>query len=122
MKTFPPLPNLFVAPPPSKLLLSAAFASEGPRGACDRHVLEPPGHSNSPPPPHWPGPLLGPGRGVATGLLGGGGGRSWDSWWLAGVSVRGGGKGVVTPTETNVHGDALCFMLKTWAIHKTRRN
>ena len=28
-------------------------------------------------------------------------------------------KGFVTPTETNVHGDALCFMGKTWARHKT---
>ena len=23
------------------------------------------------------------------------------------------------PTETNIHGDALCFMVKTWARHKT---
>ena len=23
------------------------------------------------------------------------------------------------PTETDVHGDALCFMVKTWARHKT---
>ena len=28
-------------------------------------------------------------------------------------------KGVVTPTETNVHGDALCLVVKTWARHKT---
>ena len=28
-------------------------------------------------------------------------------------------KGFVTPTRTNVHGDALCFMVKTWARHKT---
>ena len=28
-------------------------------------------------------------------------------------------KGFVTPTETDVHGDALCFMVKTWARHKT---
>ena len=27
--------------------------------------------------------------------------------------------GFVTPTETNVHGDALRFMGKTWARHKT---
>ena len=27
--------------------------------------------------------------------------------------------GFVTPTETNVHGDALCSMVKTWAGHKT---
>ena len=32
---------------------------------------------------------------------------------------RGGGTGFVTPTEMNVHGDALCFMVKTWARHKT---
>ena len=32
---------------------------------------------------------------------------------------EGGGKGFVTPTEKNVHGDALCFMVKTWARHKT---
>ena len=33
----------------------------------------------------------------------------------------GGGRaeGFVTPSETNVHGDALCFMVKTWARHKT---
>ena len=28
-------------------------------------------------------------------------------------------EGIVTPTETNVHGDALCFIVKTWARHKT---
>ena len=28
-------------------------------------------------------------------------------------------KRVVTPTETNVHGEALCFMVKTWARHMT---
>jgi len=28
-------------------------------------------------------------------------------------------KGSVMPTETNNHGDALCFMVKTWARHKT---
>ena len=28
-------------------------------------------------------------------------------------------KGFVTPTETNVHGDALCFMAETWAGHRT---
>ena len=31
----------------------------------------------------------------------------------------GGKGGFVTPTENNVHGDALCFMVKTWATHKT---
>ena len=31
----------------------------------------------------------------------------------------GGGGQSATPTETNVHGDALCFMVKTWARHKT---
>ena len=25
----------------------------------------------------------------------------------------------MTPIETNVHGDALCVMVKTWARHKT---
>ena len=30
------------------------------------------------------------------------------------------GKRFVTPTATNVHGDALYFMVKTWAKHKTR--
>ena len=30
-----------------------------------------------------------------------------------------GKKRFVTPTETNVHTDALCFMVKTWARHKT---
>ena len=28
-------------------------------------------------------------------------------------------KGFVPPTEMNVHRDALCFMGKTWARHKT---
>ena len=28
-------------------------------------------------------------------------------------------KAFVTPPETNVHGDALCFMVKTWARYKT---
>ena len=28
-------------------------------------------------------------------------------------------KGFITPTEANVHGDARCFMAKTWARHKT---
>ena len=33
----------------------------------------------------------------------------------AGLSVRGvGNKGFVTPTDTNVHGDALCFMVNEW--------
>ena len=27
----------------------------------------------------------------------------------------------VTPTETNVHGDAVCFVVKTWAEHKTTK-
>ena len=27
-------------------------------------------------------------------------------------------KSFVTPTQTNVHRDALCFMVKTWATHK----
>ena len=37
-----------------------------------------------------------------------------------GLSSRGKkGGGVVTPTETNVHGDALYFIVKTWARHKT---
>ena len=38
------------------------------------------------------------------------------------LSLGGGGGeegGLVTPTETNVHRDALCFMAKTWARHKT---
>ena len=35
----------------------------------------------------------------------------------AGLSLK--KKGLVTPTETKFHGDALCFMVKTWARHKT---
>ena len=31
-------------------------------------------------------------------------------------------KGFVTPTDTNVHRHALCFTVKTWAIHKTTEN
>ena len=42
--------------------------------------------------------------------LGGGAGRS-----LRGKER----KGFTTPTETNVHRDALCFLVKTWARHKT---
>ena len=30
-----------------------------------------------------------------------------------------GGRGFVTPTKTNVHGDAICFVVKTWARHIT---
>ena len=30
-----------------------------------------------------------------------------------------GRKRFVTPTETNLHGDALCFMVKAWTKHKT---
>ena len=37
-----------------------------------------------------------------------------------GLSLTGGGEyGFVTSTQTNVHGDALCFMVKTWGRHKT---
>ena len=32
---------------------------------------------------------------------------------------RGVGGAFLTPTETNGHGDALCFMVKAWARHKT---
>ena len=28
-------------------------------------------------------------------------------------------KNIATPTETSVHRDALCFLVKTWARHKT---
>ena len=34
-------------------------------------------------------------------------------------AVLKGGGGSVTPTETNIHGHALCFMVKTWARHNT---
>ena len=38
----------------------------------------------------------------------------------SGLSLREKGRaGFVTPTEANVHGDALCFMGRTWATHKT---
>ena len=38
----------------------------------------------------------------------------------AGVALGwGGGEGLATPTETNVRGDALRFVGKTWARHKT---
>ena len=36
----------------------------------------------------------------------------------AGLSLRG-KKEFVTPTETNLHGDALCFIIKPRTIHKT---
>ena len=39
--------------------------------------------------------------------------RSWT-----GLSFRR-RQAFVTPTETNVHGDALCFMVNKWARHKT---
>ena len=29
--------------------------------------------------------------------------------------------GFVTPTETTLHGDALCFTAKTWTRHKTTK-
>ena len=35
------------------------------------------------------------------------------------VLKQGEKRGFVTPTEPNVHGDALCFIVKTWARHKT---
>ena len=35
-----------------------------------------------------------------------------------GLSLRG-KRGLITPTEGIVHGDALCFMGKTWVTHKT---
>ena len=50
-------------------------------------------------------------------------GGGWWWWWgVAGLSLmekKEKRKGFVTPTETTVHGDALCFMGKTWARHKT---
>ena len=55
----------------------------------------------------------------------GGGGRVWEKagQWVSGLALREEKKkkkkGFVTPTETNLHGDALCFMGKTWARHKT---
>ena len=30
-------------------------------------------------------------------------------------------KGLVMPTETNLHGEALCCTVKTWAGHKTTK-
>ena len=51
-------------------------------------------------------------------ILTGGGGRAgevfwlcWDFWDPPGLSVRGKKKTFATPTETNIHGDALCFMV-----------
>ena len=44
--------------------------------------------------------------------------RGWGFQGEMGLSLGGGG-GFVTPTETKVHGDAFCFMVKTWATHKT---
>ena len=41
--------------------------------------------------------------------------RAWVWVWVCGRAVLKGGFG--TPTETNLHGDALCFMGKTWARH-----
>ena len=60
--------------------------------------------------------------------------RSIGQWQIqlsndsgSGGGGKGGGRGVlknkkkaiVTPTETNIHRDALCFMVKTWARHNT---
>ena len=41
--------------------------------------------------------------------------------WTLGTRavLKGGQRGLATPTETNVHRDALCFMAKTRARHKT---
>ena len=36
-----------------------------------------------------------------------------------GLYLRRKKKRFMTPTETKLHGDALCFMVKTWATHKT---
>ena len=33
--------------------------------------------------------------------------------------LKEGKKGSVAPTKPNVHGDALCFVVKTWTRHKT---
>ena len=38
------------------------------------------------------------------------------------ATLKGEKKGFVMPTETNVHGDALCFMVKTWATTETALN
>ena len=46
--------------------------------------------------------------------------HGWPSQTHRGLSLKGGKRtGFVTPTETNLHGDALCFMVKTWARQKT---
>ena len=38
----------------------------------------------------------------------------------AGLSLRGGEiRACVTATETTVHGDTICFMVKAWARHTT---
>ena len=34
---------------------------------------------------------------------------------ISGAVLKAKKRGFVTPTETNVHGDALCFMIKPWA-------
>ena len=38
---------------------------------------------------------------------------------VVGLSLRGGERGFVAPTESNIHGHALCFVVKTWARHNT---
>ena len=48
----------------------------------------------------------------------GGGGWGGDRTVLKGEKGRGGG-GLVTPTQTNLQEDALCFVVKTWARHNT---
>ena len=66
----------------------------------------------------------GMGRGVPLGT------SEWDGsntgrgrWRITGMAVLMGKRnGFVTPTETNVHGDALCFTVKAWARHKTAHN
>ena len=88
----------------------------------------------------------GTGCGGGGGAMGGGGGRTgtetglegsgapggeggcqsgWQSgyqsgcWW-SGLCLRGERRGgFVTPTETGLRRDALCFMVKTWARHNT---
>ena len=49
--------------------------------------------------------------------------NTWNWLLLPGVSLMSQKKkeASVTPTQTNAHGEALCFMVKTWARDKTTK-
>ena len=100
--------------------------------------MEHPGDPRAPADHYETGPARGGSRGTPWGLRRPGGitealrgpkrGAAWSSVVCSGyspiegsepgLSLRGQNRGFATPTETKVHGDALCFVGKTRARHK----